>query len=220
MNDHQSFKEHAELCAEYLCNKNNPALSSKYENLVQESKREVIELEPVLNSNDDLSKLSEQQVGQVVSDKLLSCKGIKERDQKILDILIKNTGTLGGYLYTMRKDGPLLAAQSGYLPPPPELDSMAISFIASEIDETEDITITSIGMNTTSAFTTDWTMQGGETYHPLLLGHHSDEGFQITGLAVLLLSADKGFEYPTSIVFAISKYLHDSGDVCSSVATS
>ena len=42
----------------------------------------------------------------------------------------------------------------------------------------------------------DWTNERGEEYHPVLLGHDTEEGFTITGLTVILPGAEQEIRRP------------------------
>lgn len=47
----------------------------------------------------------------------------------------------------------------------------------------------------------------------MLLGHDTEKGFTVTGLAVLLLDPCRPFTFPGTTAAAVSKALVDTGDL-------
>ncbi len=137
----------------------------------------------------------------------------RERNQKILEILIASSGTQEGYLYTMGKNGPVLSAQCCCVGPPHKLNKMVREYIEAEMNAADDVTETGFDMNSTTGHSSDWTFQNGEMYQPIMLAHYTQEGYVINGLAILVRDPTKEFDYPTHIVTSVSKFLSDSEDI-------
>jgi hypothetical protein len=132
---------------------------------------------------------------------------------RILEILVKSTNAVGGFLYTMQKNGPNLVAQLGDLAMSVKIDLMVNEYIAKEISADSDVTKTGFEPDTSTAASAVWTDSHGAAIQPVLLGHTSARGFTITGLAVLRINPDKLFEYPSSLIVTLSQYLYDTENV-------
>ena len=213
MNDDERFRIYAKLCAEQYQAGHNPALTAKYEKLVQEARRAKLGVSDDVARAADFSELSAETVLTLVAGMLVDCKGPQERAERVLELLIRQSNCAGGFLYTMQQQGPALSAKIGDRPAPAEMDSMVKTYIAAELDDAKEVTLRNGDPEDSSDKTSEWTNRQGEKYRPVLLGHGSEAGFTVTGLAVLLVSPDKLFNFPHGIVSALSKILLDTGDV-------
>ncbi len=211
--------EYIGLCSEQFCSKGKRALIAKYERLLQEAQ------EPAHGICRD-SDLALENVGgnehyweARVAEALASCGQFRERAQCVLKVLVDNTETAAGFLYTMQKEGPVLSAQTGIGQPSRDIDKMAREYLAAELDETTHVTVTGMNLKSTAGSSTAWTVSDNAQYRPVLLGHHSEKGYAITGLAVLLLDATGEFKMPFDVIMAVSRALCNSGDVESRIAS-
>jgi hypothetical protein len=57
-----------------------------------------------------------------------------------------------------------------------------------------------------------WTSDQGERYRPVLLSHHTPEGFVVTGLVIVVENADMRFIHPGAVVAQLSRLAAESGD--------
>lgn len=214
MRDEEGFREYANLCAEQYKAGRNPALTAKYEKLMQFAARADLGVTDALaRAADSSTQLDSFEVKIVSTDALLDCKGPEERAQKVIDLLVQQSNSSGGYLYTLQEEGAKLVARNGANKPPSRMDTMVGEYLSAEANEYKEVTMTCADLKSETTGRFDWTFIHGREYHPVLLGHNEDEQFVITGLAVLFTDTNKVFRFPTESVIAISKSLHDAGDV-------
>jgi tetratricopeptide (TPR) repeat protein/tRNA A-37 threonylcarbamoyl transferase component Bud32 len=211
--DDETFQRFAKLCGEQYRTGRNPALSAKYEKLMQEARTAKIGITVDLASAADFTQLSAISAPTQMATLLEVCKDPKERASRALDFLIKLTNSIGGFLFTMRKEGPVLCASDGKFSPPPEMDTLVVDRLTSEIEGHEDITQDGTDEETSCMETADWATQMGEEYRSVLLGHTTSEGYALTGMAILVTSPKKTFKFPAETVEVVSRALFDSGDV-------
>jgi serine/threonine protein kinase/tetratricopeptide (TPR) repeat protein len=214
MGDEESFRTYANLCAEQYKAGRNPALTAKYEKLMQFAARADLGVTDALaHAADATSQLSGFEVKTVSADLLSDCQGAEARAQRVIDLLVQQSNSSGGYLYTLQEEGAKLVAQNGTNEPPNRMDTMVGEYLAAEANEYKEVTMTCADLKSATTSRFDWTFIQGSEYHPVLLGHNADNQFVITGLAVLFTNANKVFRFPTESVIAMSKSLHDAGDV-------
>jgi hypothetical protein len=215
MNDRETFLSYAILCAEQYKVGHNPALTAKYEKLMQEARQAKVGIPGELAEAAGLSALSGDTVLRLITNLFDECKGPQARAERALELLVKQSNCLGGYLYTIQNDGPSLSAQLGDSAPFAGLDALVQECLSAEIEGTNDMTMASAASEIVSSVTerTDWSGQQGENYHPVVIGHRTPKGFAVAGLAVLLVDPSKTYIFPGKIVAAISKSLVDAGDI-------
>jgi tetratricopeptide (TPR) repeat protein len=214
--DYQSFSD---KCAEQFCNRKNVALLAKYEKLTAEAHHPETGVFSDLDTTAGQAELSGQPANQMVSNAIASCNSADERYRRILELLIEHSGTAKGFLYLMQDDGPRFVAQIGNAQPPKGLEDTVRTYLKAELDHSENVTVTGVEPDSTIGTATCWTGYGGEEYRPLLLGHHTKEGYLITGIAVLLLDPTRKFRFPIGLIVAISKHLREQEEVVSLMAT-
>jgi hypothetical protein len=203
---------YAKLCGEHYRAGHNPALTAKYEKLMQEARQAHVSITDDVAHAADFTALTAAITLSRIIDMLAACKGPQARAERILEMLAEQSNSIGGFLYVMREDGPVYTAQIGNPTLLPDMDALVRERVQAEIDSNSDVTTSDVGMNTADARTMDWTGQRGEKYRSVLLGHYVKEGFVITGLAVMLLDPSKPFDYPSEVISAMSESLLDAGD--------
>lgn len=213
MNDQESFKANAELCAREYRTGHNPVLTAKYEKLMQYARAAHLGVSDNLASAADITELTEESALSVVATLLTDCQGSRDRAQRALDMLVEQSRGLGGFIYTMQKDGPVLGARSGNYPPPTDMDTMVKKYISAETLDDTDVTRSIAALGSSEPMQSEWTNERGDEYHPVLLGHDTEKGFIITGLAILFPDRNRQFKVPAEIIAALSKTLADTGDV-------
>jgi hypothetical protein len=216
MKDAEGYKMYHDLCAEQFIGKNNRALAAKVDKLEEEAEH------PELGLPDGTASAVEtdpQSACYKLTQALMSCNSSEERMRRLLAIFIEQSASAEGVVYSMQKDGPVLSAQSSNITIPANVESRAKSYISAELEDTADTTASSSQIGSSSAFTTAWTGVEAEEYRPVLLGHHTKEGFAVTGLVLLLLDPKTKFKYPADIISTASKILLDAGDVATFVVS-
>jgi hypothetical protein len=187
-------------------------LIAKYEKLVQEAKRAAIRVADELAHAADMSDIDSVTAMTMIAGVLGSCRGPRERAERALSLLVEQSHCAGGFLYTVQKEGAVLVAQNGIEAAPAELDAMVSSFLTAEIDDVQNVTVQTIFAELPANKTSAWTIRQREQYRPLVLGHHTEKGFNITGVAVLVKDPNRIFVIPSDALAALSKSLFDAGD--------
>ncbi len=218
MKDPESYKKYSELCSVQFCQKGKRALVAKYEKLVHDAHDREHGILTYKSSEADGTDRDEAYWERLLFEKLSSCESFSEQALRILEVIVQSSNVSEGYLYTMQQNGPLLSAQIGSGPPLKEINATARNYLLAEIEDSLEVTVTSVGMDSTMRSVTAWTGTNSKTYRPLLIGHHAKEGYAITGLAVLPMAIGNEFRLPYEIVTKISRHLLDSGHVTLHVA--
>lgn len=219
MKDEEAFRINANLCAEQYKASRNPALTAKYERLMQHARQADIGLSDDLIHAADATQQSAQKMKTLISDMLSDCRGPEERAQRVIDLLVRQSNSCGGYLYTIQTSGPKLCALSGAYPPPDRMDTLVMDYLSGETDDRADVTMTCADLKTEPLSGFDWSLSQEKEYRMVLLGHNTDVGYAITGLAVLFIDPREPFRYPNESIVALSQSLYDSGDVSAILTT-
>jgi hypothetical protein len=217
-NDTEGCTKSISLCREQYVDRINPALVAKYDKLVQEAKNSEAGAfsRVVLKSN--LFEQSGNSIEETMSTILTSCDGYKEGAQRLLELFVEYSATASGYLYTLQSDGPLLVAQSGKERPVDGLLSFVKEFLSTELSQEDDNTATDTRSTTGGNSTGIWAKHGLSGYRPVLIGHHTQSGYVVTGLVVLIMRKNRKFIYPIDLIGPASKFLLESGNVASQIA--
>ncbi len=216
-NDDEDFRVHAKRCAEVYLIGGNPALAAKYDKLLQEARLYGLRVPFDFDSAAGSSKRTEGTDYDELYGRLLSCENPPERAQCALEILVARSNCRGGLLYAMQKHGPSLVAKNGDHPIPSEIQEILSEFLSAELYGSEEVTITKTDVEAASSNYAKWMSQAGEFY-PILIGHHTFDGYAITGLAILLIDPHREFQYPNDFVLALSECWSQMGDVHSAFA--
>jgi hypothetical protein len=213
MGDLENLKIYARLCAEQYRTGHNPTLRAKYEKLLQEANYAGMNMSTNLERAAEMSNEISDRLLEQTTSSLSQCSNVKEQMRRLLEILVKHSNSNGGFLFTMRGNGPTLVAEMGEEGCSDRINNMVKEYIAAEINTDGDVTKTNVESEASAAFSTLWADRQGIVFQPLLLGHNTGRGFAITGVAVLRLNPEKMFEYPASLVVTLSHYLFDSENV-------
>lgn len=217
MNDSDNFKAYAKQCAKRYLIGGNPALAAKYDTLLQEARLFKIRIPFDLETTSDLLQSKQETQYAHFSRELLLCDTPKERARWSLEMLVMRSNSRGGLLYTIGNQGPLLVAEYGNHPTPSEIDNVLNEYLSAELFGSEEVTVTETDYEAVSGDGAKWMSQAGEFY-PILIGHHTFNGYTITGLAVLLLDPHKDFEYPNDLILALSECWSRTNDAQSAFA--
>ncbi len=213
MNDHEAFSTYAELCAEQFRAGHNPALTAKYEKLMQLARRLRLGVSDTLAHAADLPAYDTQNMSSLVGSMLINCEGRGDRLRRALEILVAQANCSGGFLFTMQADGPRLCCQVGDCSPPEKMDRLVRQYVRREMGGIRDMTATVADFVASCVSEFDWTNPEGEEYRPVLLGHDAECGFYITGAALLLPDRDREFAPPVDAAAGVSKALLEAGEV-------
>ncbi len=218
MADEKAFRSYARLCfAEYRVEE-NACLTAKYDKLVADGldagMQVSVESATALPAK---SRDGGDGTGGLV-DLITECRGPEERAEAALRFLVEQGGATAGFLYTVQKDGPSLSAALGGQPFPVDLDSMVRQYLDAEIEGSGDITVTTHDLEPPSETKAQWSEYREGLFRPALLGHDTEQGFAITGLAVLVLEPDAEITLSGEAIESISRSLFDAGDVATMYA--
>jgi hypothetical protein len=208
--DAAKFVECSARCAtEYRVGQNGP-LTAKFERLLRDARRNG--LSPGEGAVTGAVPGAGERLETRIATLLSTCRGPKERAERVLDVLMEASASQLGFLYTMQRDGPVLAAQRGDEPPPDGLDTAVSTYVQQALVEEEQMTV---GPSAAGDLTgLDFSFPDDvRRLQPVLLGHTTDSGYVITGAALIERSTDAGAPLPFSLATALSKSLMRAGDV-------
>ena len=212
--DKAAFERHAALCAGQFASSGNRALMARYATLVREAKQAAVEISSDLASAAEMDAArTMSQIASQVTMMLRSCHTPSERAQRMLELLIKQSGVDAGFLYGVVGHTPVISARIGQDEPPGRVDAFAREYLFNEINE-QDVTKSAEDPNTTSEGQgADWVGERGERYRPVLLCHSTGDAFAIVGLALLVIEPGATFIYPSHLAAELSRFAFDSGDI-------
>ncbi|MBN1652718.1 MAG: protein kinase [Deltaproteobacteria bacterium] len=212
LKDDPSFRTFSRLCAEQYKAGNYPALVAKYDKLMHQARQAGLALEDDAENQARIETKLQKKYSDIVCSVMTDCKGREERAQRALELLVNASNSAGGYLYLVRQGGPELCARVGNQPPPAQMDTSARSYIEAECGQMGNATVTVADLIEHTSEEVVWSGSRDETFQPVLIGHNSEEGYAITGLAVLRIDPDREFNLPAEAIIAMSKSFLESGD--------
>ncbi len=217
MRDDETFQIHSEACAQHFRVGSNPALTARFEKLLGEARQsELLEPEAVEAVSSSTSMMTTASLVSEVAQSFTDCHGPQERAEQALIVIARLLESPAGFLYVLKREGPVISARTGSRPLPAELDAMVRDYLSAEVEQIagetpiDEEVLTSMGDGDESAI---FTCGQGERYYPLLLNHPLGQRTVVTGLAVLLLAPDQKVVPPSETVAAVSRALLDAGDV-------
>ena len=202
--DLEGFDAAAERCADIFGSSSNQALSTKYRRLMRAGRR--------------ARKGSQGDVGQGVRNWDASdaetylttmfdaCSGANERAEVTARLLAEYSGAEQVFVYLPEVEGPRLGASVGYYEPPAQLEALVADFLDAACAEEHDATMT-IGNEDElmDAQAPLLVVEGGERFHPMIIGHLDEDRSVVTALAVLALKPDVNFVLPSHMATQLSR---------------
>jgi tetratricopeptide (TPR) repeat protein len=211
LRDQAGFARHVTLCAEQLRPGSSRLLTAKYEKLKLVARRAELRVEPGLM---ETAPQTEQLTASQLTSLLDGCRGLHERARQSLAILLRQSGSTEGFLFTLGERGPELVARHGACEAPSDLAIVVRDYLDMELRDEDVQTATLAGEDeATGALATECSGAHGERFRLVLLTHETAEGHAITGVAAALVSPGKAFTYPGPTATQLSRLLLDSGDV-------
>jgi hypothetical protein len=207
--DRVEYSKHLSLCKEVFTTYANPALVTKFEKL---RRREA----PRRMSGS--VHIGFQGLGSTTStgtSRLEMCAAPDARFGCALTMVMDECGASRGVLYLLGDHGPFEAASFGE--PDEALRVIALDCLA---DGTADSESTGVFDSFTTGHSEGVPAEPkGEFIRPVLLTHEGDDGFVVTGVAVVAVSNDVPFSFPAAIAREISQHLRSRGDVAGVVVS-
>jgi hypothetical protein len=197
--DVTGYEQHARACRQYFCDRHNPALTAKYERLVQEARAESIGVAARSGESDVLW------TPRSVALALERCSTSRERARLSLALLAQQAGGDSGFLFGSDDAGPVLLASLGAAEFPESLLHSVGSMLQHEPDEA-DTTATGVdALPSPTATPTQWHDGDGKLYRPVLLSHSEAGDLHVSGVAVLVERAGASFHYPVQLAATLSR---------------
>lgn len=214
MKDEVDFRTYAKACAEHFQKSHYAVLAARYEKLLQRARDAGLVISGDLAYTDDaLDDASDSAIETMVSEMLTQCQNPGKRARRTLELIVEQSKSSGGFLYSVQTDGLTLKAQSDDRPPPNEMNKMVNDYLMAEVEGYDDVTVTCADLAAPMKSVINWNTHLDKRYFPVLLGHNTEQGYLITGLVVLYTDQDRFYNVPFDTVDALSKFLYRAGDV-------
>jgi hypothetical protein len=205
------YARYAGLCADQCAAANSRVLNAKYERLKRVAlAAEVRTQQPSLDAASSTTALT----GSQLTSMLVGFNLPYDRAQRALELLMRQSGAVEGFLYLLGPQGHHVAAQVAAHAPSPQLEAFVDDYLDAQLDEAE--------MNTCSQETVletsmspgaVWVDDQGRAHHAILLSHQNRDGGVITGMAVAVLRKGQPFVQAASLAAHVSRLLEEAGDV-------
>jgi hypothetical protein len=216
MSDRAGFEAWASRARAHYRVGENPALTAKFERLIQDARRAGLDADEGSSSPSQPTPAHAGEEKSRIGSLLSTCEGPADRAERVLALLLED-GKLGtGYLFAMKHDGLSLVAQRGASAPPQGMEEYALTYVRQVAGDSNEVTVTTDGAAETLA-EWEWASHHGKRFRPLLLAHETKAGFAVTAVAVLDVSADRGWIPPSMLLASLSSSLLDAGDVATVV---
>ncbi len=138
---------------------------------------------------------------------------LRELLLQVSSMLIVQSSCVGGLLYLVQREGPVLHAKHGDHPPPLEIEKRVIDYLSTELSDSEEVTTTETDIQSAAGNEGRWISREGKELCPILIGHHTEKGYAITAIAVMSLDPNRELKYPGDVIGAVSETLLARGDV-------
>jgi serine/threonine protein kinase len=209
-NDAEAYQHALALCHPHYAASKNPRLQAKLEHL-QRAAREAglvpsaTDRPPDARRRDPLTDGG----GSMLATVLSSCEDRHERADRALVLLTRHSRCKGGFLYTLRREGPALVASRGEREPPPQLDALVNRFVVEQMGPQE-LTRSQCLTPDTVAQQMQWSAPDGTQFVPMLLAHRGELGLCVTGVAVMWARPEAKYRVPTKLLTSLSRSLQES----------
>jgi hypothetical protein len=209
--DQATFDAFARQCAAIYRVGRNPLLSARYAALMASA------ADARITVTEDVEKAADDwraRTLQALSNNHVNTSGGRAR--AALRSLLEVTGAIGGFIYTVQRDGTALMAQEGAVVAPQGLDELISKFLQRLTTEHDDVTIAhTIAAGEGSVVV--WRNARGEVFTPFVMMHQSPRGTEISGV-VALCGVTDATRLSRRVLADISEALHHSGDVATLLA--
>ncbi|MDD9969567.1 MAG: serine/threonine-protein kinase [Myxococcales bacterium] len=214
MKDEASFEHFARQCASQYRAGHNPALTVKYERLLEDARRRGIDVSGGLTRASLGPGLFAGSAARKVLTALEACEGSEQRAREALRCLIDHSSSVGGFLYTMGEQGAVQAAARCGTRPPQDMDERVQAYLSAELAAAAAVTVSAETDQATQSGTPErWQGAGGDAFAPVLMSHVADSGSVVTGLVVLCVGPREPVVALAGILPALSQALCRAGDV-------
>jgi hypothetical protein len=215
MDDCEAFVPYSRLCGEQYLGKHNPALTAKYDKLIQEARKVGIDTSPLdaRGDQDDGDSLDVRKDYQDIRSQLNQCQYACDRAQRALEILARYYHARGGFLFGLQVHGLKLLSSTNPDHASEQLAKFAEQYLQAEIEDTNEVTVTSADKNAAEGASTTFCLDDGRTFDPVLLYGEKQGRLIVVGLAALTPLNGRLRVISPKIVHAISATMLEKGDV-------
>ncbi|MBN1653812.1 MAG: protein kinase [Deltaproteobacteria bacterium] len=214
MGDSESYISYSELCAEQYLDKHNPVLAAKYERLQQEAFKAEIDFTPRTDHRRDVEeRKGEQTLYHKTKRQLSECTDASSRVRRVLEILVNQSHAESGYLFGLTKNGLEVLSSWDQEKAPDALVRFAKSYLASEIDDSNEATVTMADENAAQGTNGCFVLQANRVFEPVVLHGGKRDEWAVVGLAALTPVEKRLRAVDPDIVQAIGETMLDKGDV-------
>ena len=205
LEDEAALTHYAALCKECYLAFPNPALAAKYQRLTHAGRRHRSRSDDA-NGHEMVSAMAKSQIESM----LQTCDSSQQRVQCALQLLVSSAGAEAGHLYTVADGSLSMRAGTSNQTLPAEIEEEALRYVRTELEGSADMTMAA-GEGSVSAG--EWTSISGRSYRPVLLAHHSEQGFVASGLAVLIFEDTRPPRSLGEIATQLSRAMVANGDL-------
>jgi serine/threonine protein kinase len=216
MEDDEAFVIYAKRCAEQYRGRDNPALTAKYDNLLQEARKAGVDTRSLEDHDAAKVQIENDQMAYLnVRQRLNACVTSGDRAKEALAVLQQTTGAKEGYLFGLGEAGLVILYSDCGHPVPNTLLTLAQTYLEAEIEDTREATVTAADLNAAEGKSVNFVLDDGAVFDPVVLYGKEQNRLVVTGLAALSKGIHDGRALDPEIVRAISETLLDKGDVVS-----
>ncbi|MDD9944326.1 MAG: AAA family ATPase [Myxococcales bacterium] len=181
--DPEGFETALQSCAEFFETCTTRSLTATYKQLVRDGRKTVRDLRGTAPSLSDFD-IDSQAAVTYLTMAFEGCESSTDRYQTTAKLLAEYCKSEELHLYVPAESGLQLAASIGSDQPPSDFTDMVTEFLQGELGGAGDVTVTASGDDGEQSSDLVWVLEDGRRFRPTLLGHRTEEGFVITGVAV------------------------------------
>jgi GAF domain-containing protein len=195
----EDFDRYLKLCAIHYHVTSGGPLATHYERLVRE--------ERLLNAPPELlqSKIGTENTTPSMSTtrvrERLAAMDPEDRARTALELLLEESGADEGVLFRFQGDKLELRARIGSGEVSTDILLAAERYMV-EQQRADQLTLVTVGA---SEMRSEWSVDNGDVYRPVVLCHESDESMTMTGLALLRFKPDARFRHAASSASHLSR---------------
>lgn len=198
------------LCKETFLAYPNPALAAKHQRLTRAIRRKrTAAVGDAPAGSESFSTMSRSQIESMMQ----TCGGSEERLKCGLQLLVNGASAQGGVLYGLADGQLTVRAQTDERSIPDEVEQQALRYVNAELRPDETMADTA-ALESGSLTNQAWTSVEGRYYKAVLLTHNdSEQGFLVSGLAVLVFDRVPDARVAGDTATFLSRTMVQAGDL-------
>jgi hypothetical protein len=193
------FQKYLSLCGTRYGATAGP-LAARYERLVRDARLiGTVAIEPKASGFETLSPAD---TTTRIAERLDRAQDPRERAQRVLELLLENSGAAEGFLLGIQGNELVLKARIGQTELAESMLASARKYLAEQCRDDE---ITLVADQAATEVKSQWTVNGSHIYRPVILSHEVDDTLAITGLALLRTELGGFFRHPATTATQLSR---------------